>query len=169
MGGNMGIDVDVIHDVETMLRNLNGYELLSYAICNEDCAAETYEWLAERLEGDTSEEFRRLAAEKRKHASAMRELFSRLYPKMKPLEFNAPPLDALPVCSEMMKSEDAEEALALALLSEAIGRDIYRKLAKMAGDEEVMKLFEELADIKEGTYRHLLGIYDSLTGGSKPF
>jgi rubrerythrin len=88
---------------------------------------------------------------------------------MEPVEFNAPSLDALPVCSEMMKVENEEEAIALALLSEAIGRDIYRKLARMAGDEDVMKLFEELAEIKETTYRRLLGIYDSLTAGSKAF
>jgi rubrerythrin len=71
----MGLNVGIIQDIERMLRNLNGYELLSYAICNEECAAETYEWLAEHLDGETAEEFRRLAAEKRKHALTMRELF----------------------------------------------------------------------------------------------
>jgi hypothetical protein len=33
----MAIDIDIIQDVETLLKNLNGYELLSYAICNEEC------------------------------------------------------------------------------------------------------------------------------------
>ncbi|WP_297489979.1 ferritin family protein [Thermococcus sp.] len=85
------IDVDIIQDVETFLRNLNGRELLSYAICNEECGAETYEWLAERVGGSVAEEFKRLAAEKRKHALRMRELFERAYPGMKPTKFNAPP------------------------------------------------------------------------------
>ncbi|WP_297523347.1 ferritin family protein [Thermococcus sp.] len=155
------IDVDIIQDVETFLRNLNGRELLSYAICNEECGAETYEWLAERVGGSVAEEFKRLAAEKRKHALRMRELFERAYPGMKPTKFNAPPLDALPVCREMLKVEDIEKAIALALLSEAIGRDVYRKLQRMAGKEEA-ELFGELAEVKENAYNRLLRLYNEL-------
>ena len=88
----MAIDVDIIQDVETLLRNLNGYELLSYAICNEECGAETYEWLSGRVEGLLADEFRHLAKERRKHAEEIRRLFERLYPGRKPLDFNAPPL-----------------------------------------------------------------------------
>ncbi len=62
----MAIDVDIIQDVETLLRNLNGYKLLSYAICNEECGAETYEWLSGRVEGLLADEFRHLAKERRK-------------------------------------------------------------------------------------------------------
>ncbi|MBP1911256.1 ferritin family protein [Thermococcus stetteri] len=149
-----------------MLKNLNGYELLSYAICNEECAAEIYEWLSERLEGEASEEFRRLAAEKKKHALRMRELFSKLYPNREPIKFNAPPLDVLPVCSEMMKAKSEEEALSLALLSEALGKTLYMKLARMVGDEKIRLLFEELAGIKEETYKHLLEVYEFLSSGS---
>lgn len=158
----MAIDVDIIQDVETFLRNLNGYELLSYAICNEDCGAETYEWLAERVEGILADEFRHLAKEKRKHSEQMRELFKRLYPKMEPLKFNAPPLDTLPICREMLRVDDVEKALALALLSEAIGRDVYRKLMRMTNEEEVAKLFGELAEIKEDAYKRLLELYEAL-------
>jgi rubrerythrin len=158
----MAIDIDIIQDVETLLKNLNGYELLSYAICNEECGAETYEWLAERVEGLLADEFRHLAKERRKHAAQIRELFERLYPGMKPLKFNAPPLDTLPVCSEMMKVEDIENALAMALLSEAIGRDVYRKLQRMTGDEKVAELFGKLAEIKEEAYRKLLELYETV-------
>lgn len=66
MVSNMAIDVDIIQDVETLLRNLNGYKLLSYAICNEECGAETYEWLSGRVEGLLADEFRHLAKERRK-------------------------------------------------------------------------------------------------------
>ena len=160
----MAIDVDIIQDVETFLRNLNGYELLSYAICNEECGAEGYEWLADRVEGILADEFKHLAKERRKHAAQIREIFKRLYPKMEPLEFNAPPLDTLPVCREMLKVDNIEKALAIALLSEAIGRDVYRKLQRMTGDEEIAGLFRRLAGIKEGAYKRLLGLYDRMTG-----
>ncbi len=160
----MAIDVDIIQDVETLLRNLNGYELLSYAICNEECGAESYEWLAGRVEGILVDEFKHLAKERRKHAAQIRELFKRLYPNMEPLKFNAPPLDTLPVCSEMMEVEDVEKALAIALLSEAIGRDVYRKLQRMAGDEEMAELFGRLARIKEEAYRRLLELYETMVG-----
>ncbi|WP_167904683.1 ferritin family protein [Thermococcus sp. JdF3] len=159
----MAIDVGIIQDVEILLKNLNGYELLSYAICNEKCGAESYEWLARRVEGMLADEFLQLAGEKRKHAVQMMGLFERLYPGMRPLEFNAPPLDTLPVCDEMMGVGDVENALALALISEAIGRDIYRKLQRMAGDEEVAALFGELAAIKENAYERLLRLYGELT------
>ncbi len=155
----MAIDIDIIQDVETLLRNLNGYELLSYAICNEECGAETYEWLAGRVEGLLADEFRHLAKERRKHAGEIKLLFERLYPGRKPLEFNAPPLDTLPVCGEMMKVGGVEKALALALLSEAIGRDIYRKLQRIS-DGETAELFGRLTEIKENSYRRLLGLYE---------
>jgi len=158
----MAIDVDIIQDVETLLRNLNGYELLSYAICNEECGAETYEWLAGRVEGLLADEFRHLAKERRKHAEEIKALFERLYPGRKPLEFNAPPLDTLPVCGEMMKVDEVEKALALALLSEAIGRDVYRKLRRMS-DGETAELLERLAEIKEESYRWLLELYEAIS------
>ena len=160
----MAIDVDIIQDVETLLRNLNGYELLSYAICNEECGAESYEWLAGRVEGILVDEFKHLAKERRKHAAQIRELFKRLYPNMEPLKFNAPPLDTLPVCGEMMGVEDVEKALAIALLSEAIGRDVYRKLQRMTSDEEMAELFGRLAGIKEEAYRRLLELYETMVG-----
>lgn len=163
----MAIDVDIIQDVETLLRNLNGYELLSYAICNEECGAETYEWLSGRVEGLLADEFRHLAKERRKHAEEIRRLFERLYPGRKPLDFNAPPLDTLPVCGEMMKAEDVEKGLALALLSEAIGRDVYRKLQRMSG-EETSELFGRLAKIKEDSYRRLLGLYERIVDARHP-
>ena len=52
--------------------------------------------------------------------------------------------------------------MALALLSEAIGRDVYRKLMRMTNDEDVAKLFGELAEIKEDAYKRLLGLYEAL-------
>ncbi|WP_297508476.1 ferritin family protein [Thermococcus sp.] len=165
----MAIEVDIIQDVETFLRNLNGYELLSYAICNEECGAETYEWLAGKTEGPVSEELERLAKEKRKHAVQMRQLFEELYPGLEPLDFNAPPLDALPLCCELMKAKDIEDALAIALLSESIARDVYKKLQRMSKDEKVAGLFARLAGIKEESYRRLLKLYESFSGKSKTF
>jgi rubrerythrin len=164
MVGGMELDVGIIEDIETLLKNLNGYELLSYAICNEECGVEIYEWLAERSEGPLASEFRYIAEEKRKHAYMMRELFERLYPGMKPLEMNAPPLDTLPLCEKIMEAKTVEDALGLALLSEALGRDIYRKLQGMTKDESVAGLFRELFAIKEDTYERLRGIYDRVTG-----
>jgi len=158
----MAIDVGIIQDVETLLKNLNGYELLSYAICNEECGAETYGWLAGRVEGILVDEFRYLAKEKRKHAAELRKLFEELYPGMKPLEFNAPPLDTLPVCRELMEARELEKALAIAMLSETIGRDIYRKLQRMTGDEEVAELFKRLAGMKEAAYEKLLTLYEAM-------
>ena len=165
----MAIEVDIIQDVEVLLRNLNGYELLSYAICNEECGAETYEWLAGKTGGLISEELERLAKEKRKHAVQMRELFEELYPGLEPLAFNAPPLDALPLCCELMKAKDLEDALAIALLSESIARDVYKKLQRMSKDEKVAGLFARLAEIKEESYRRLLKLYESVSGKSKTF
>ncbi len=158
----MEIDIGIIEDIETLLKNLNGYELLSYAICNEKCGADIYDWLAERSEGPLASEFRYIAEEKKKHAGMMRELFGRLYPDMKPLDMNAPPLDTLPVCEKIMEAKTVEDALGLALLSEAIGKDIYRKLQGMTKDESVAGLFRELFVIKEDTYEKLLGIYNRL-------
>jgi rubrerythrin len=157
----MVIDVDIIQDVEVLLKNLNGYELLSYAICNEECAVETYEWLAEKIGGEIGTELRLLAGERRKHALQLRELFKKLYPNAKPLEFNAPPLDTLPLCRELMRAKNLRDALAIALLSEAIGRDVYRKLQRMTGNE-VGELFGRLAEMKEEAYRRLLKLYETL-------
>ncbi len=162
-GDAMGVEVDIIQDVETLLENLNGYELLSYAICNEECGAEIYGWLAERVEGLLADEFRHLAKERRKHAEEMKRLFERTYPGRKPLEFNAPPLDTLPVCGEMMKAEDVEKGLALALLSESIGRDVYRKFQRMSTGKTA-ELFGRLAEIKEDSYKRLLGLYERVVG-----
>ena len=114
-----------------------------------------------------ADEFRHLAKERRKHAEDIKRLFERLYPGRKPLDFNAPPLDTLPVCGEMMKAEDVEKALALALLSEAIGRDVYRKLQRMSG-EETAELFGRLAEIKEDSYRRLLGLYEKIVDARHP-
>ncbi|WP_297489981.1 hypothetical protein [Thermococcus sp.] len=61
----------------------------------------------------------------------------------------------------MLKVEDIEKAIALALLSEAIGRDVYRKLQRMAGKEEA-ELFGELAEVKENAYNRLLRLYNEL-------
>ncbi|ASJ02112.1 hypothetical protein A3L09_01925 [Thermococcus profundus] len=157
----MAIDVDIIQDVETFLKNLNGYELLSYAICNEECGAETYEWLADHVEGALAAEFMTLARERRKHAEQIRGLFKDLYPGMEPLKFNAPPLDTLPVCREMLKVGSVEEAIGMALLSEMIGRDVYRKLKRLTGEEKVAELFGKLAEIKEDAYERLLTLYNA--------
>ncbi|WP_297498348.1 ferritin family protein [Thermococcus sp.] len=165
----MAIEVDIIHDVEVLLRNLNGHELLSYAICNEECGAETYEWLAGKTQGAVSEELRRLAKEKRKHVVQIRQLFEELYPGLEPLDFNAPPLDALPLCCELMKAKNAEDALAMVLLSESIARDVYKKLQRMSKDEKVAGLFARLAEIKEDSYRRLFKLYESLAQESNTF
>ncbi len=163
----MELDVGIIEDIETLLKNLNGYELLSYAICNEECGVEIYGWLAERSEGPLASEFRYIAEEKKKHAEMMKALFERLYPGTKPLKMNAPPLDTLPLCEKIMEAKTVEDALGLALLSEALGRDIYRKLQGMTKDESVAGLFRELFAIKEDTYEKLRSIYDHVTGGKR--
>ncbi|RLF89440.1 hypothetical protein DRN43_03775 [Thermococci archaeon] len=158
----MEIDIDIIQDVEYLLKNLNGYELLSYAICAEECSEELYEWLSSRFEGIIVDEFKYLAKEKRKHAEKIRELFKKLYPNMEPLKINAPPLDTLPLCEKMMESKDIEDALALALTSEILGRDIYRKLSSMTSEKEVAEIFRELGDIKEDMYERLLKVYNRI-------
>ena len=144
--------------------SLNPQEALWVAVAIEERNAQIYENFASMFQDydrETVEIFKEMAAEEWEHGKELESRYRKCYGEQE-LELGPgdiqQPMEA-PVVSEgelfIYQGLSMREALEVGLRAEREARDYYRHLAKRTSDEELRKLYQELADTEDDHERRL--------------
>jgi len=144
--------------------SLNPQEALWVAVAIEERNAQIYENFASMFQDydrETVEIFKEMAAEEWEHWKELESRYRKCYGEQRlelvPGDIQQP-MEA-PVVSEgelfIYQGLSMREALEVGLRAEREARDYYRHLAKRTSDEELRKLYQELADTEDDHERRL--------------
>lgn len=145
--------------------SLTPQEALWVAVAIEERNAQIYENFASMFQDydrETVEIFKEMAAEEWEHWKELESRYRKCYGEQE-LELGPgdiqQPMEA-PVVNQgelfIYQGLSMREALEVGLRAEREARDYYRHLAKRTSDEELRKLYQELADTEDDHERRLM-------------